>query len=94
MRSSTEARQQNLKFGYSLAFNSSESSVSMETELKSLEEKIFLLLRLYQDTRIENKKLREELADSYAQCEKLNEKIHVAAGRLETLLLNIPDNEQ
>ena len=66
----------------------------METELKSLEEKIFLLLRLYQDTRIENKKLRGELADSHAQCEKLNEKIHVAADRLETLLLNIPDNEQ
>ena len=49
-------------------------SVSMETELKSLEEKIFLLLRLYQDTCIENNKLRTELADTYAQNEKLNEK--------------------
>ena len=65
----------------------------MKTELRSLEEKVFLLLRLYQDIRTENKKLRKELADSHAQCEKLNEKIHVAAGRLETLLLNMPDNE-
>lgn len=65
----------------------------METELKSLEDKIFLLLRLYQDTCIENNKLRKELADTHAQNEKLNEKIHVAVGRLETLLLNMPDNE-
>ena len=65
----------------------------METELKSLEEKIFLLLRLYQATRVENNKLRKELADTYGQNEKLNEKIHIAAGRLETLLLNMPDNE-
>ena len=65
----------------------------METELKSLEEKVFLLLRLYQDTRTENNQLRKELADTYAQNEKLNEKIHVAADRLETLLLNMPNNE-
>ena len=65
----------------------------METELKSLENKVFKLLRLYQDTSTENKKLRKELADSHAYCEKLNEKIHVTADRLETLLLNIPDNE-
>ena len=65
----------------------------METELKSLEDKVFQLLRLYQDTTTENSKLRKELADTHAHCEKLNEKIHVAVDRLETLLLNIPDNE-
>ncbi|PSJ18850.1 hypothetical protein [Nitrosomonas supralitoralis] len=65
----------------------------MKTELKSLEEKVFLLLRMYQDIRAENKKLQRELADSHTQCEKLNEKIHVAADRLEALLLNIPENE-
>lgn len=65
----------------------------METELKSLEEKIFLLLRLYQDMRMENNELRKELADTHAQNEKLNEKIYVAADRLETLLLNMPDDE-
>ncbi|SNX61338.1 hypothetical protein SAMN06296273_2792 [Nitrosomonas ureae] len=65
----------------------------METELKSLEEKVSLLLRMYQDTRVENNKLQKELANSHHQCEKLNEKIHVAADRLEALLLNIPENE-
>jgi peptidoglycan hydrolase CwlO-like protein len=65
----------------------------METELKSLEEKISLLLRMYQDTRVENKKLQTELANSHHQCEKLNEKIHVAVSQLEVLLLNIPENE-
>ncbi|SFE08688.1 hypothetical protein [Nitrosomonas sp. Nm166] len=65
----------------------------METELKSLEEKVFLLLRLYQDILVENNKLRKELADTHAQNAKLNEKIQVAAGRLETLLLNMPNNE-
>ncbi len=65
----------------------------METELESLEEKVSLLLRMYQDTRVENKILQKELADSHNRCEKLNEKIHVAADRLEALLLNIPKNE-
>ncbi len=65
----------------------------METELKSLEEKVYLLIRLYQDSRTENSKLRNELAASLAQCEKLNNKIHVAADRLETLLTTIPKNE-
>jgi len=65
----------------------------MKAELKSLEEKVFLLLRMYQDTRVENKRLQKELADSHNQCQKLNEKIHVAADRLEELLLNISKNE-
>ena len=65
----------------------------MEKELKSLEEKVFLLLRLYHDTRKENVKLRKELADTLTENTKLNEKIHTVAGRLETLLLNIPDEE-
>jgi len=65
----------------------------METELKSLEEKVFLLLRLYRDTRIENNKLRKELEDTHAQNDKLNEKINAAVGQLEILLLKMPDNE-
>lgn len=65
----------------------------METELKSLEDNVFLLIQLYQDTRTENSKLRKELAASNEQCEKLNKKIHVAADRLETLLAHIPNNE-
>ena len=65
----------------------------MESELKSLEKKIFLLLRLYQDTCIENNKLRKELADTLAQNEKQKKKIHIAADRLETLLLKLPNND-
>ncbi|WP_374564936.1 hypothetical protein [Nitrosomonas sp.] len=61
--------------------------------MKFLEERVYLLIRLYQDSRSENSKLRKELAASYEQCEKLNEKIHVAADRLETLLTTIPKNE-
>ncbi len=70
-----------------------EQSAFMETELRSLEDRIFQLLRLYQDSCLENNKLRKELADTYAQNEKLNKKIHAATGKLEALLLNMPDNE-
>jgi len=66
----------------------------METELKSLEEKVHRLMRLYQDTCIENNQLRQQLADTSARNEKLSEKIHIAASRLEILLSNMPDNEQ
>ncbi len=70
-----------------------EQSAFMETELRSLEERILQLLQLYQDTCLENNKLRKELADTCAQNDKLIKKIHAAAGKLETLLLNMPDNE-
>ncbi len=66
----------------------------METELKSLEEKVHQLVRLYQDTCTENNLLRQQLADTSAKNEKLSEKIHIAANRLELLLNNMPDNEQ
>ena len=65
----------------------------METELKSLEDKVSQLLRLHQDATNEIIKLRKELADMHAHCEKLNEKIYVAADRLEALLLTMPTNE-
>lgn len=65
----------------------------MDAELKSLEKKISILLSQYKEICQENNKLRKELADSYAQNEILSEKIHIAAGRLETLLLNMPENE-
>ncbi len=65
----------------------------MKAELESLEDKVSLLIQLYLDSRVENKQLRDALATSHAQCEELNEKIHVAANRLETLLLELPNNE-
>lgn len=65
----------------------------METELKSLEDKVSQLLRLHRDATNEIIKLRKELEDTHADCEKLNEKIHVATDRLEALLLTMPTNE-
>lgn len=65
----------------------------MKAELESLEDKVSLLIQLYLDSRVENKQLRDALATSHAQCKELNEKIHVAANRLETLLLELPNNE-
>lgn len=62
----------------------------MEEELKSLEDKVFQLLRLHQNTTNEIKKLSKDLAKTHARCKKLNKKIRVAADRLEALLLIMP----
>lgn len=65
----------------------------MKAELKSLEEKIFKLVTMYQEIYQENSKLRKELEDSQAQNHKLSEKITSATHRLEKLLSNISDHE-
>mgnify|MGYP000191591423 FL=1 len=66
----------------------------MNSNLKSLEEKVNRLLCLYQDVRTENMELRTLLSQSSSENEKLNEKIQVAANRLETLLTNIPETKK
>ena len=66
----------------------------MNSNLKSLEEKVNQLLCLYQDVRTENVELRTQLSQSSAENEKLTEKIQVAANRLETLLTNIPETKE
>ena len=66
----------------------------METELKSLEEKVLRLIRLHQEVQMENIKLRQQLTERNEENEKLTRKIKLAASRLETLLINIPDNEK
>ncbi len=63
----------------------------MDSNLKSLEEKVDRLLCLYQDVRTENVQLRTQLSQSSAENKKLTEKIQVAANRLEMLLINIPE---
>lgn len=63
----------------------------MDSNLKSLEEKVNRLLCQYQDVRTENVELRTQLSQSSAENEKLTEKIQVAANRLEALLTNIPE---
>ncbi|MDP1557810.1 MAG: hypothetical protein Q8K59_05235 [Nitrosomonas sp.] len=64
----------------------------MDSELKSLEEKVNRLLSLYQNVRLENIKLRQQLSESNTMNEALTGKIQIAANRLETLLTNIPEN--
>lgn len=64
----------------------------METELKSLEEKMLRLIDSYQNARLENIKLRQQLIESQEKNEQLNEKMHIAANRLETLLTKLPEN--
>ncbi len=65
----------------------------MDSELKFLEEEVRQLVRLYQDTCIENTNLRQQIAETNARNEKLTEKIHIASSRLEILLKHLPDNE-
>lgn len=64
----------------------------MKAELESLEDKVALLIQLYQDSHVENSQLRDALTTSKAQCNVLNEKVHVAATRLESLLLELPED--
>lgn len=64
----------------------------MKAELESLEDKVTLLIQLYHDSRIENSQLREALTTSNAQCNALNAKIDVAANRLESLLMELPED--
>lgn len=59
----------------------------MDTELESLEEKINQLLRMYQDTQLENIKLRQQISETDTTNKKLTEKINIAADKLETMLI-------
>jgi regulator of replication initiation timing len=59
----------------------------MDTELESLEEKINQLLRMYQDTQLENVKLRQKISETDTTNKKLTEKINIAADKLEMMLI-------
>lgn len=66
----------------------------MESELKSLEEKINQFVRLCQHLRSENIQLRQQLASTVNENKHLTEKISAATGLLEALLAKIPGNEE
>jgi cell division protein ZapB len=65
----------------------------METELKSLEQKLNQFVELCQRLRTDNQQLRQELASALSENKQLTEKIGTAGDRLETLLLQIPEEE-
>jgi len=68
-------------------------SVRMETELKSLEQKITHFVELCQRLRQDNHELRQQLASALNQNRLLEEKIGNATGRLENLLNQIPEDD-
>lgn len=64
----------------------------METELKSLEEKINQFVELTQRLRGDNQQLRQKLAAALNENKLLEEKINNATSRLENLLHQIPED--
>lgn len=69
-------------------------SEPMESELKSLEDKINQFVRLCQQLRSENIQLRQQLASVASENKHLTKKISAATGRLEALLTQIPESEK
>jgi cell division protein ZapB len=65
----------------------------METELKSLEQKLSQFVELCQRLRVDNQQLRQELASVLDSNKHLSEKISTATNRLESLLNQIPDDD-
>ena len=65
----------------------------MDAELKSLESKISQFVELCQRLRQDNQQLRQELASAVNLNKRLEEKISIATVRLESLLAQIPPDE-
>ena len=65
----------------------------METELKSLEGKLGQFVELCHQLQADNLQLRQELASAVNQSKRLEEKISSATTRLETLLSQIPADD-
>ena len=66
----------------------------MDAELKSLEAKLTQFVELCHRLRADNIDLRQQLASSVSQTRRLEEKISTAAVRLETLLNQIPAEDE
>ena len=65
----------------------------MEAELKSLEDKINQFVALCQRLRADNHQLRQQLASAQSENKQLSEKVGDARTRLESLLMQIPEEE-
>jgi cell division protein ZapB len=65
----------------------------MEAELKSLEDKINQFVALCQRLRADNHQLRQQLASAQSENKQLSDKVGDARVRLESLLLQIPEEE-
>jgi cell division protein ZapB len=65
----------------------------MESELKSLENKLGQVVELCQRLRTDNQQLRQQLASVLSENKQLTEKIDTASDRLETLLEQLPEDD-
>ena len=72
------------------ALNFCNYSVLMDADLKSLEGKIAQFVELCQRLRADNQQLRQQLAASVSHAKRLEDKVNTAAARLESLLAQIP----
>jgi len=64
----------------------------MDTELKSLEQKLSQLVDFCHQLRDENHDLRQQLATEQNQTKQLHEKLNGAKTRLKDLLNRIPES--
>jgi cell division protein ZapB len=62
----------------------------MDADLTSLETKIDQFVELCQRLRSDNQELRQQLAAAVSQSKRLEEKITAATARLETMLAQMP----
>jgi cell division protein ZapB len=62
----------------------------MDADLKSLEAKIAQFVELCQRLRADNQQLRQQLATAVNQAKRLEDKVNTATTRLETLLAQMP----
>ena len=69
-------------------------SAGMDAELKALEAKITQFVEMCARLRADNQELRQQLASAVNQSKRLEEKISSATSRLETLLAQIPSQEE
>ena len=65
----------------------------METELKSLEQKLTQFVELCQRLRTDNQDLRQQLDTALSDNKQLAEKIGTASDRLESILHQLPDDD-
>ena len=62
----------------------------MDSELKALEGKLGPFVELCQKLRADNRELRQQLASAVNESKRLEEKISTATSRLESLLSQMP----
>ena len=62
----------------------------MDSELKALEGKLGQFVELCQKLRADNQELRQQLASAVNESKRLEEKISTATSRLESLLNQMP----